>query len=116
MNPAPLSGLYTPSLSLLTDLYQLTMAYGYWQQGLQDREAVFHLYFRRPPFEGGYAVCAGLAYAVDWLQHLHFSADDLAYLGSLQDSKGAALFDPSFLEYLRELKFTCDVDAIAEGT
>ncbi|QJX46357.1 nicotinate phosphoribosyltransferase [Hymenobacter taeanensis] len=116
MNSAPLSGLYAPSLSLLTDLYQVTMAYGYWQQGMQDREAVFHLYFRRPPFDGGYAVCAGLAYAADWLQNLHFSADDLAYLGSLKSAKGGVLFPQDFLDYLRDLKFTCDVDAIAEGT
>lgn len=116
MNSAPLSGLYAPSLSLLTDLYQVTMAYGYWQQGLQDREAVFHLYFRKAPFQGGYAVAAGLAYAVDYLQNLRFSEDDLAYLGSLKSSKGAAMFPPEFLQYLRELKFTCDVDAIAEGT
>jgi len=116
MNPAPLSGLYAPSLSLVTDLYQLTMAYGYWQQGMQDREAVFHLYFRKPPFGGGYAVAAGLAYAVDWLEQLRFSDDDLAYLGSLRGSKGSALFDPKFLEYLRELRFSCDVDAVAEGT
>ncbi|TGD81582.1 nicotinate phosphoribosyltransferase [Hymenobacter wooponensis] len=116
MNSAPLSGLYAPSLSLLTDLYQVTMAYGYWQQGMQDREAVFHLYFRRPPFEGGYAVCAGLAYAADWLENLRFSEDDLAYLGGLKSSKGAAMFPQEFLNYLRDLKFTCDVDAIAEGT
>ncbi|GGE99705.1 nicotinate phosphoribosyltransferase [Hymenobacter cavernae] len=116
MNPAPLSGLYAPSLSLVTDLYQLTMAYGYWKKGLQDREAVFHLYFRKPPFSGGYAVCAGLAYAVDWLENLGFSEDDLAYLASLQGSKGTPLFEQGFLDYLRELKFTCDVDAIAEGT
>ncbi|GAB2772400.1 nicotinate phosphoribosyltransferase [Hymenobacter luteus] len=116
MNPAPLSGLYAPSLSLLTDLYQVTMAYGYWQQGLQDREAVFHLYFRRPPFSGGYAVAAGLAYAVDFLENLRFSDDDLAYLGGLQSAKGAAMFPQEFLDYLRELQFTCDVDAIAEGT
>ena len=116
MNPAPLSGLYAPSLSLVTDLYQLTMAYGYWKQGLQDREAVFHLYFRRAPFGGGYAVCAGLAYAVDWLENLRFSADDLAYLAGLRGSRGAAMFEPAFLDYLRELKFTCDVDAIPEGT
>ncbi|RSK50978.1 nicotinate phosphoribosyltransferase [Hymenobacter rigui] len=116
MNSAPLSGLYAPSLSLLTDLYQVTMAYGYWQQGLQDREAVFHLYFRRAPFEGGYAVAAGLAYAVDYLQNLKFSEDDLTYLGSLKSSAGGAMFPPEFLQYLRELKFTCDVDAIAEGT
>ena len=116
MNSAPLSGLYTPSLSLLTDLYQVTMAYGYWQQGVQDREAVFHLYFRRPPFQGGYAVAAGLAYVVDFLDNLRFSDDDLTYLGSLRGAKGGALFPQPFLDYLRELKFTCDVDAIAEGT
>jgi nicotinate phosphoribosyltransferase len=116
MNTAPLSGLYAPSLSLVTDLYQLTMAYGYWQQGMQDREAVFHLYFRKAPFQGGYAVAAGLALAVDWLENLRFSAEDLSYLGSLRGSKGGVLFPPEFLDYLRELKFTCDVDAVAEGT
>ncbi|GGG27630.1 nicotinate phosphoribosyltransferase [Hymenobacter glacieicola] len=116
MNSAPLSGLYAPSLSLLTDLYQVTMAYGYWRQGMQDREAVFHLYFRRPPFAGGYAVGAGLAYVVDFLQNLQFSEDDLHYLGSLKSAKGGVMFPPEFLTYLRELKFTCDVDAIAEGT
>ncbi|MCC3154505.1 nicotinate phosphoribosyltransferase [Hymenobacter sp. BT770] len=116
MNSAPLSGLYAPSLALVTDLYQLTMAYGYWQQGMQDREAVFHLYFRKAPFAGGYAVAAGLALAVDWVENLHFSDKDLAYLGSLTGSKGAALFPPEFLEYLRNLKFSCDIDAVAEGT
>ncbi|TGE21659.1 nicotinate phosphoribosyltransferase [Hymenobacter aquaticus] len=112
----PLSSLYSSSLSLVTDLYQLTMSYGYWKQGLQDREAVFHLYFRRPPFGGGYAVCAGLAYAADWLNNLRFSAEDLTYLGSLRGSKGTPMFPQEFLDYLRELRFTCDVDAIAEGT
>ena len=97
MNSAPLSGLYGPSLSLATDLYQLTMAYGYWKQGMQDREAVFHLYFRRPPFGGGYAVAAGLAYAVDWLQNLQFSEDDLTYLASLRGSRNAPLFEAGFL-------------------
>jgi len=65
MSSTPLTGLYRPSLALLTDLYQLTMAYGYWRAGLHEREAVFHLYFRKAPFEGGYAVAAGLALAVD---------------------------------------------------
>ena len=116
MNSAPLSGLYAPSLTLVTDLYQLTMAYGYWQQGMQDREAVFHLYFRKAPFQGGYAVAAGLALAVDWVENLHFADDDLAYLSSLRGSKGGALFPADFLEYLRQLKFTCDIDAIPEGT
>ena len=116
MNQAPLSGLYAPSLSLVTDLYQLTMAYGYWKQGLQDREAVFHLYFRKAPFQGGYAVAAGLALAVDWLENLKFSDDDLAYLGGLKGSKGTPLFPADFLDYLRQLEFNCDVDAVAEGT
>jgi nicotinate phosphoribosyltransferase len=116
MNSAPLSGLYAPSLALVTDLYQLTMAYGYWQQGLQDREAVFHLYFRKAPFQGGYAVAAGLALAVDWVENLRFSESDLAYLGSLTGSKGSRLFPAEFLEYLRQLRFSCDIDAIAEGT
>jgi nicotinate phosphoribosyltransferase len=113
MNPTPLTGLYRPSLALLTDLYQLTMAYGYC---LHEREAVFHLYFRRTPFEGGYAVAAGLALAVDYLANLRFEDEDITYLASLTGSKGTRLFPDDFLAYLGELKFTCDVDAVAEGT
>ncbi|MGI4823910.1 MAG: nicotinate phosphoribosyltransferase [Janthinobacterium lividum] len=116
MNPTPLSGLYRPSLALLTDLYQLTMAYGYWKNNLHEREAVFHLYFRKAPFEGGYAVAAGLSLAVDYLQNLRFSEDDITYLASLTGSKGGRLFPDDFLAYLRKLEFTCDIDAVAEGT
>jgi nicotinate phosphoribosyltransferase len=116
MSSTPLTGLYRPSLALLTDLYQLTMAYGYWKQGLHEREAVFHLYFRRAPFEGGYAVAAGLALAVDYLENLRFTDEDIAYLASLTGSKDTRLFPNDFLGYLRDLKFTCDVDAVAEGT
>ncbi|TDN36629.1 nicotinate phosphoribosyltransferase [Hymenobacter sp. UV11] len=116
MNDAPLSGLYRPSLALLTDLYQLTMAYGYWKNNLHEREAVFHLYFRKAPFNGGYAVAAGLALAVDYLETLRFSDDDITYLASLKGSKGGRLFPDEFLTYLKDLKFTCDVDAVAEGT
>ncbi|MGI4833803.1 MAG: nicotinate phosphoribosyltransferase [Janthinobacterium lividum] len=116
MNDAPISGLYQPSLALLTDLYQLTMAYGYWKNNLHEREAVFHLYFRKAPFEGGYAVAAGLALAVDYLQTLRFSDGDIAYLASLTGSRGTRLFPDDFLAYLAEFKFTCDVDALPEGT
>jgi nicotinate phosphoribosyltransferase len=116
MTSPAFSGLYRPSLALLTDLYQLTMAYGYWKQGLHEREAVFHLYFRKAPFEGGYAVAAGLALAVDYLKNLQFADEDIAYLASLTGSQGGRLFPDDFLTYLRELKFTCDVDAVAEGT
>jgi nicotinate phosphoribosyltransferase len=116
MSSTPLTGLYRPSLALLTDLYQLTMAYGYWKQGLHEREAVFHLYFRKAPFEGGYAVAAGLALAVDYLENLHFAEEDITYLATLTGTKGTRLFPDDFLAYLGELKFACDVDAVAEGT
>ncbi len=108
--------LYRPSLALLTDLYELTMAYGYWRERLLDRQAVFHLTFRHNPFAGGFTVAAGLSYVVDFLEHLRFDAEDLAYLGSLRDSAGKPLFEPAFLAYLGELRFGCDVDAVPEGT
>ncbi|MBD1397063.1 nicotinate phosphoribosyltransferase [Pontibacter sp. JH31] len=111
-----LKKIYSTSLSLLTDLYQITMAYGYWKQGMAEQEAVFHLYFRKNPFQGGYTVAAGLEYAVDYLQQLQFTEEDLAYLAGLKDGRNAPLFEQGFLDYLRELRFTCDVDAIPEGT
>ncbi|TPE44401.1 nicotinate phosphoribosyltransferase [Pontibacter mangrovi] len=111
-----LQQIYRTSLSLLTDLYQITMAYGYWKQGMAEREAVFHLYFRKNPFEGGYTVAAGLEHAVEYLQALKFTEDDLAYLGSLKGAQGQPLFEQEFLEYLRQMEFSCDVDAVPEGT
>ncbi|HEY3356014.1 MAG TPA: nicotinate phosphoribosyltransferase [Polyangia bacterium] len=110
------SELYRHSLALLTDFYQLTMAYGYWKSGVADRDAVFHLTFRSPPFHGGFTIAAGLAYAVDWLAHLRFDDDDRAYLASLTDQGGAPMFEAAFLDYLRDLRFACDVDAVPEGT
>ncbi|HEY0132984.1 MAG TPA: nicotinate phosphoribosyltransferase [Nannocystis sp.] len=105
-----------PSLALLTDLYQLTMAHGYWKLGRAEDEAVFHLFFRKPPFKGSYAIAAGLAQAVEYLTRLRFDAGDLEYLATLTGNDGAALFDPGFLEYLGALRFTCEVDAMPEGT
>jgi len=99
-----------PSVALLTDLYELTMAYGYWRSGKSDDEAVFHLFFRENPFDGGYTVAAGLETAIGYLDALRFADDDLDYLRSLQ------LFDDDFLAVLRDFRFTCDVDAIPEGT
>lgn len=110
-----LNELYAPSLSLLTDLYQLTMAQGYWMKGISDRKAVFHLYFRNPVFGGGYAISCGLHYAIDWLEQFRFSASDLDYLASLRNPDGTALFDRMFLYQLADMQFTCDVDAIPEG-
>jgi nicotinate phosphoribosyltransferase len=111
-----LNKIYRTSLSLLTDLYQLTMAYGYWKEGMAERESVFHLYFRKSPFQGGYAIAAGLEHAVEYLQQLRFQKEDLAYLGSLQGSNQEPLFEQGFLDYLRDLRFTCDVEAIPEGS
>jgi len=101
---------------LLTDLYQLTMAYGYWKLNLHDREAVFHQIFRKNPFGGNYAVCAGLGTVIEFLQNWHFSEDDIAYLGHLKAPDGTKLFPHEFLMYLKNLRFTCHVDAIPEGT
>ncbi|MBS0604529.1 MAG: nicotinate phosphoribosyltransferase [Verrucomicrobia bacterium] len=117
MNPKdPLKTIYRESLSLLTDLYELTMAYGYWKLGMADREAAFHLFFRRKPFSGGFAVAAGLEIAMDFLEHFRYSASDLAYLEQLKGSDGAPLFDLKFLEYLSHFSFKCDIDAMPEGT
>jgi len=107
---------YRLSLTLLTDLYQLTMAQGYWVKGMAEKEAVFHLYFRQNPFKGGYTVSAGLADAVDLLRNFRFSPEDISYLKSLRDNKAQPLFREDFLKYLETLRFTCDVAAMPEGT
>ena len=107
---------YGQSLSLVTDLYQLTMAAGYWREGLADREAVFHHYFREAPFGGAFAVAAGLANALEWLRELRFREDDIDYLLGLKGRAGDPLFQPEFLDYLAGIAFDCDVDAVPEGT
>lgn len=111
-----LAQMYGDPLALLTDLYQLTMAYGYWKTGLADRRCIFHLTFREAPFGGSYAVACGLNAVVEYLRGFRFTAADLAYLESLSGADGQALFEPAFLAHLGDLRFRCDVDAIAEGT
>jgi nicotinate phosphoribosyltransferase len=106
----------TGSLALATDLYQLTMAYGYWKLGRSAMPAAFHLTFREHPFGGGFTVACGLHAAIDYLERLRFEADDLAYLARLKGNDGAPLFDAGFLDYLGALRFACDVDAVPEGT
>lgn len=108
--------LYELSLALLTDLYQLTMAYGYFKSGLADREAVFHLTFRQQPFAGGYSIACGLGYAIDFLSNFRFEEADIAYLRGLRGNDGGPLFDESFLDFLGGMTLACDVDAMPEGT
>jgi nicotinate phosphoribosyltransferase len=110
------SGLYGQPLSLLTDLYQVTMAAAAWKSGIAAREAVFHLSFRRAPFNGGYTIAAGLAQALDLLRELRFAPDDLAYLATVQAPDGGTLFEEDFLRWLENLRPRLDVDAIPEGT
>lgn len=97
------------SLSLLTDLYQLTMLAGYHDAGKLSERSCFDLYFRRCPFGGSYCLAAGLEPALSYLENLRFTREDLDYLSTLE------LFKPSFLTYLREFRFTGDVWALSEG-
>ncbi len=104
------------SAALLTDLYQLTMALGYWRAGIADREACFHLHFRKCPFGGEFAVAAGLESALDFLEDVRFTAEENDYLATLKDARGERLFPDEFLAFLSESPLSLDVDAIAEGT
>ncbi len=104
------------SRALLTDLYELTMAYGYWRVGKNHDRAVFHLFFRDEPFDGGYAIVAGLADAIEYLEALRFGSDDLEYLRAQTGNDGKTLFVAEFLDYLRDMRLTSDVDAVPEGT
>jgi nicotinate phosphoribosyltransferase len=105
-----------PSDALLTDLYQLTMACAHWRAGRHELPSVFQLGFRRPPFEGAFAVFCGLGPALDWLERFEFAASDLAYLSSLRSTGGGPLFPARFLDELGRLRPRCRVDAMPEGT
>ena len=102
---------------LLTDLYQLTMAQGYWEAGKTGDEACFHMYFRDYPFKGGYAVACGMAQLAEIVDAFSFSDEDVAYLAGLPAPGGGSLFKEDFLRYLaRDFRLSCDIDAVAEGT
>ena len=111
-----LPSLYRPTLSLLTDLYQLTMAYGYWKSGMADRQTVFHLFFRKTPFKGGYAIAAGLAQAIELIEASRFTPEDIDYLRSLVGNDQKPLFEEGFLDYLQSEEYSVDIDAVPEGS
>lgn len=98
------------NLTMMTDLYQLTMMNGYLKNGMKDNIAVFDLFFRPLQNHSVYAVMAGLEQAIEYVENLHFSEDDLDYLRSLN------IFGEDFLSYLRDFKFSGEIYAVEEGT
>ncbi|MBQ9238671.1 MAG: nicotinate phosphoribosyltransferase [Treponema sp.] len=99
----------TRTSALFTDFYELTMAHGYWRNDM-NRPAVFDLFFRRQPFDGGFSILAGTETMLDALTSFSFSAEDIDYLASL------GLFEPAFLDYLKNFHFSGDIYAMDEGS
>ena len=98
------------NLTMIMDLYELTMANGIFTSDMRDTVTYFDMFFRRVPDNGGYAVMAGLEQLIEYMNDLKFTDEDIEYL------KGLKLFSEEFIEYLRNFKFTCDVWAMPEGT
>ena len=95
---------------MLTDLYQLTMMYGYEKEQKSEEIVAFDLFYRRTTGDSAYAIAAGLEQVVELIENLHFSQEDISYL------RGLGLFDEAFLTRLQSIKFTGDIDAMPEGT
>lgn len=106
-----MKGMNYENLTLHTDKYQINMMYAHWVQGTHQNKAVFEVYFRKLPFDGGYAVFAGLERLVHYIQHLHFGDDEIAYLREQEEH-----YREDFLEALRAFKFRGDLQAVPEGT
>lgn len=98
------------NLTLLTDLYELTMMQGYFRNKTQNETVIFDAFYRNNPGDGGYAIACGLEQVIQYVQELHFSQEDIAYLRSLH------IFEENFLAYLADFHFSGDIYAIPEGT
>ena len=98
------------NMTMLCGFYELTMGNGYFRNGYKDRITYFDVFFRKVPDQGGFAIAAGLEQLIDYIENLHFSEEDIAYL------RGRSLFCEEFLDYLRNFRFTGDIYAIPEGT
>ncbi|MBQ9965124.1 MAG: nicotinate phosphoribosyltransferase, partial [Clostridia bacterium] len=98
------------NLTLLMDLYELTMANGLFTSELRDTITYFDMFFRRVPDNGGYAIMAGIEQLIEYFNNLYFDEEDIKYLRSLN------LFSDEFIDYLKYFKFSCDVWAVPEGT
>ncbi|MDO4403500.1 MAG: nicotinate phosphoribosyltransferase [Atopobiaceae bacterium] len=111
-----LTDITRPSdVALNTDLYELTMAQGYWESGLVDGEGCFNVFFRDAPFNGGYAIACGMGQIADLVENFVYDEESLAYLASIPAPGGGALFKPGFLDYLRNFRMRVSVWAIPEG-
>lgn len=99
----------TMNLSLMTDLYELTMMQGYFEAGKHER-VVFDLFYRKNPSDGGYSIVAGLEQVIDYIKNLRFTQEDIEYLRSLK------IFSEDFLDYLGDFRFSGDIYAVPEGT
>ena len=111
-----LSQSYKDLNPLMTDFYQLTMSSVFYETGRKDEEATFYMYWRKPPFKGGYTLAVGLEGVVDFLKNFRFDAESIAYLETLKDKNGRPMFKKDFLAYLRNVKLDVTVDAVPEGT
>ena len=100
----------------LTDLYQITMAQGYYDHGMGSTQACFHMYFRSYPFKGGYAIACGLDQLAELVETYRFNDKDIAYLRELPAPGGGKLFHDDFLNYLADFRLSVDIDAVPEGT
>lgn len=98
------------NLTMVMDLYEMTMAYGYFKESDKDTRVAFDVFYRKNPDQGGFAIFAGLEQITEYIENLHFSKEDVEYLGTL------GLFSEEFLEYLKEFRFHGDVYAFPEGT
>ena len=98
------------NMTMLCDFYELTMGNGYFESGYKDHITYFDVFFRRVPDGGGFAIAAGLEQLIDYIENLHFSPEDIAYL------RGRNLFSEEFLSYLEDFHFTGDIYAMPEGT
>ena len=98
------------NMTMLCDFYELTMGNGYFEIGYKDRITYFDVFFRKVPDGGGFAIAAGLEQLIDYIENLHFTDEDIAYL------RGRKLFSEEFLAYLKDFHFTGDIYAIPEGT
>ena len=98
------------NLTLLTDLYEITMMQAYFKNNNKNKMAIFDVFYRKNPMDGGYAISAGLEQVIEYINNLHFTEDDINYLASLK------IFEDDFLDYLKNFKFTGDIHAIPEGS